>query len=85
LQRYFNQFLVFRLDGFAILSKFEIDGPRIKFQKKYLQSDAYQKAITAQKPLITEFATKAYANPANKNFLSRFISSLVSFTYFIKA
>ena len=67
----------FRLDGFAMLSKFEINGANVKFQKRYLQSEAYCKAISAQKPLITEFATKAYPNPANKNFFSRIISSLV--------
>lgn len=48
------------------------------FQKKFLQSDAYKRAMVAQKPVITEFGTKAYPDP-NKGLLSRLVHSIVSF------
>jgi hypothetical protein len=71
----FNHVLI--TDGYALLSKFEIKGNSVKFTKKYLQSDAYLKATLAERPLITEFGTKAYPNPSNKGLFCRLISSLV--------
>ncbi|CAL8110508.1 unnamed protein product [Orchesella dallaii] len=64
------------LDGYAIVSKFEIHGDKVSLHKKYLQSDAYKRAIAAQKPVITEFGTKAYPDP-NKGLLSRLVSSIM--------
>jgi len=64
------------LDGYAILSKFSIDGDMVKFEKKFLQSDAYQKAIKANKPLITEFGTSKHADPS-KSFFGRLVSAVM--------
>lgn len=66
--------------GYAILSKFEIEGNTVTFHKRYLQSDAFKRAIAAQKPVITEFGTKAYPDP-NKGLLSRLVHSIVSITF----
>ncbi|CAL8110510.1 unnamed protein product [Orchesella dallaii] len=64
------------LDGYAILTRFQIDKNSIKYDRKYLQTDAYKKALIAQKPVIAEFGTKAHPDPT-KNVLSRFIPSLM--------
>ncbi|ODN02416.1 Beta,beta-carotene 15,15'-monooxygenase [Orchesella cincta] len=64
------------LDGYAILTRFQIDKNTIKYDRKYLQTDAYKKALIAQKPVIAEFGTKAHPDPT-KNVLSRFIPSLI--------
>lgn len=45
--------------------------------KKYLQSDAYKKALLSKKPVFTEFGTRAYSD-VTKNIFSRVISSVVS-------
>jgi beta-carotene 15,15'-monooxygenase len=66
------------LDGYALLTKFEISSTNqsVTYCGKYLQSEAYKKAVRAGKPLITEFATKAFPDP-DKNIFTRFFSSLV--------
>ena len=61
-------------DGYAILSKFTIAGETVKFEKKYLQSDAYKKAGAAKRPVFTEFGTRAYSDP-NRSLLSRIVSA----------
>lgn len=60
----------------AILSKFEISKDYVTFQKKFLQSDSYKRAIRAQKPVVIEFGTKAYPEKG-KSLLSRFMSTIV--------
>ncbi|CAL8110503.1 unnamed protein product [Orchesella dallaii] len=64
------------LDGYALISKFEIHNKTIVFEKKYAQTDAYKKAMALQKPAISEFGTRAQAD-AKKGFLSRVISTLL--------
>lgn len=76
-QRKIDNKLWYLLTGYAILSKFEIQGKFVTFHKKFLQSDAYRRALAAQKPVITEFGTKAYPDP-NKGLISRLVSSIVS-------
>lgn len=65
------------LDGYALLSKFEIkNGAKVTMEKKYLESDAYKKALIAQKPVITEFGTKPSPDPT-KSFFSKMVPSVV--------
>ena len=67
------------MDGYAIISKFEIDEDEVKFTKKFLETDAYKKAMIAQKPVVCEYATQNSSDPTKSRF-SRFIpTSLVSF------
>jgi hypothetical protein len=47
------------------------------FSKRFLQSDAYKKAVAVGRPVFTEFGTKSYPDPC-KNLFSRLMSSLVS-------
>lgn len=62
----------------ALLQRFEITKDFVKFEKKYLQSDAYKRSVAAGRPLINEFATVAQRDP-NKGFFSRMVSTLVRF------
>jgi carotenoid cleavage dioxygenase-like enzyme len=65
------------LDGYALISKFEIQGNgKVRYEKKFLESDAYKKALLAQKPVIGEFGTKSSPDPT-KGFFSKMIPSLV--------
>jgi carotenoid cleavage dioxygenase-like enzyme len=45
-------------DGYAILTKFDIMGDKIKLKMKYLESEAYKRALTAKKPMVLEFGTR---------------------------
>ena len=67
------------LDGYCIIQKYDINGPdrTVTFKTKYLESNAYQRALIAQKPVITEFGTQAYAE-AGKGFFSRVFTNIVS-------
>jgi len=67
------------LDGYAMLSSFEISPGEgsIRFHKRFLQSDAYKRSMAAKKPVINEFATRAYPDP-NKGIFSRVMTGLVS-------
>lgn len=65
--------------GYGLLSKFEIKEDTISFQKKYVESDAYKKAMALQKPALNEFGTRAQADN-KKGFLSRVIATLVCYT-----
>lgn len=62
-------------DGFAVLYKFTIKNGKVTFSKRFLQSDAYKKALGAGKPVFTEFGTKAHTDPS-KGLLSRMISTV---------
>ncbi|CAG7732668.1 unnamed protein product, partial [Allacma fusca] len=64
------------LDGYAMIAKFDITPERVTFQKKYLQSDSYKRAIAAQRPVITEFGTPACSDP-NKSLFSKFVTALM--------
>lgn len=52
---------------------------QVTFTKRFLQSDAYKKAVAVGRPIFTEFGTKAFPDPC-KNLFSRMMSSLVSVT-----
>ncbi len=64
------------LDGYGLISKFEIGDGKVRFEKKFLESDAYKKALIAQKPVIQEFGTKSSSDPT-KGFFSKMIPTLV--------
>jgi carotenoid cleavage dioxygenase-like enzyme len=64
------------LDGYAMLSKFSIEGDIVTFEKKYLQSDAFTRAKKANKPLITEFGTSKQTDP-NKSLFGRLVSAIM--------
>jgi carotenoid cleavage dioxygenase-like enzyme len=64
------------LDGYAIVSKFAIENDVVTFEKKFLQSDAYKKAMIAQKPVVAEFAPKSSPDPT-KSFFSKMIPSVI--------
>ncbi len=50
------------LDGYAIISKFTLDGSNVTLEKKYLESDAYKRANQAGKNVINEFGTRYWVN-----------------------
>ena len=52
---------------------------QVTFTKRFLQSDAYKKAVAVGRPVFTEFGTKAFPDPC-KNLFSRMMSTLVSVT-----
>jgi carotenoid cleavage dioxygenase-like enzyme len=64
-------------DGYAVISKFELNGGHVTFDKKFLNSEAYQRASNAGRPCVTEYGTKAYSDPA-KSFFAKLIPNLVS-------
>lgn len=59
-----------------MLSKFTFDGDLVKYEKKFLQSDAYQRAMKAKRPVITEFGTSKQADP-NKSLFGRLVSAIM--------
>ncbi|KAL0275228.1 UNVERIFIED_CONTAM: hypothetical protein PYX00_003154 [Menopon gallinae] len=63
-------------DGFAVLINFRINNGKVEFSKKFLQSDAYKKAMANGKPVFTEFGTKAYTD-SNQTFFSRLKNALL--------
>ncbi|PNF43183.1 hypothetical protein B7P43_G15677 [Cryptotermes secundus] len=63
-------------DGYAVLYKFDIQKGKVTFTKRFLQSDAYKKAVAVGRPVFTEFGTKSYPDPC-KNLFSRMMSSLI--------
>lgn len=62
-------------DGQALLHKFDLKGGQVTYHRKFLRTDAYVRAMTEKRIVITEFGTAAYPDPC-KNIFSRF------FTYF---
>jgi len=63
-------------DGYAVIYKFDIHKGKVTFTKRFLQSDAYKKAVAVGRPVFTEFGTKAFPDPC-KNLFSRMMSSLM--------
>ena len=65
-------------DGMAILTSFKVDGEKkiVHLKKKFLQSEAYQKAKANGKIIVTEYGTAGASDP-QKGMVSKFISSLV--------
>lgn len=67
------------LDGFAILSKLEINGGKVKLAKKYPQTESYQKAIELGKPYFMEYGTTAKREGSKTGgFLSKLVTTFVS-------
>uniref|UniRef100_A0A672YTQ2 Retinal Mueller cells isomerohydrolase-like n=1 Tax=Sphaeramia orbicularis TaxID=375764 RepID=A0A672YTQ2_9TELE len=62
-------------DGQAIIHKFDLKNGQVTYYRKFIKTDAYVRAMTENRVVITEFGTAAYADPC-KNIFSRF------FTYF---
>jgi len=69
-------------DGYAILSKYEINGESVTFQTKFLETEAYKKALIAQRPVYAEFGTKSSDDPT-KGFFSKCMPSLVRFNFIL--
>lgn len=64
------------LDGYAIVSKFHVSGQSVKFEKKFLQSEAFKRATKAGRPCICEYGTRAYSDP-NRSWMSRLYNTIV--------
>ncbi|XP_062308585.1 retinal Mueller cells isomerohydrolase-like isoform X1 [Osmerus eperlanus] len=62
-------------DGQALMHKFDLKNGHVTYYRKFLKTDAYVRAMTEKRVVITEFGTAAYPDPC-KNIFSRF------FTYF---
>uniref|UniRef100_A0A3Q2EBH3 Retinoid isomerohydrolase RPE65 b n=1 Tax=Cyprinodon variegatus TaxID=28743 RepID=A0A3Q2EBH3_CYPVA len=62
-------------DGQALMHKFDLKGGQVTYFRKFIRTDAYVRAMTEKRVVITEFGTVAYPDPC-KNVFSRF------FTYF---
>ncbi|XP_037512559.1 carotenoid-cleaving dioxygenase, mitochondrial-like [Rhipicephalus sanguineus] len=63
-------------DGAAILSSYEIHKGKVYYSSRYLESEAYKKMSTVNRPVVTEFGTKCYPDPC-KNIFSRFFAAMV--------
>uniref|UniRef100_A0A8K9USY5 Retinoid isomerohydrolase RPE65 n=1 Tax=Oncorhynchus mykiss TaxID=8022 RepID=A0A8K9USY5_ONCMY len=62
-------------DGQALMHKFDLKNGHVTYYRKFVKTDAYVRAMTEKRVVITEFGTAAYPDPC-KNIFSRF------FTYF---
>ncbi|XP_078114526.1 retinal Mueller cells isomerohydrolase-like isoform X1 [Sander vitreus] len=62
-------------DGQALMHKFDLKDGQVTYYRKFIKTDAYVRAMTENRIVVTEFGTAAYPDPC-KNIFSRF------FTYF---
>uniref|UniRef100_A0A672KSU1 Retinoid isomerohydrolase RPE65 n=1 Tax=Sinocyclocheilus grahami TaxID=75366 RepID=A0A672KSU1_SINGR len=62
-------------DGQALMHKFDLKDGHVTYYRRFIRTDAYVRAMTEKRIVITEFGTAAYPDPC-KNIFSRF------FTYF---
>ncbi|XP_030640344.1 retinal Mueller cells isomerohydrolase [Chanos chanos] len=62
-------------DGQALIHKFDLKDGHVTYYRRFVRTDAYVRAMTEKRIVITEFGTAAYPDPC-KNIFSRF------FTYF---
>uniref|UniRef100_A0A8C6PLU3 Retinoid isomerohydrolase n=1 Tax=Nothobranchius furzeri TaxID=105023 RepID=A0A8C6PLU3_NOTFU len=60
-------------DGQALMHKFDLKNGQVTYFRKFVKTDAYVRAITEKRVVITEFGTFAYPDPC-KNIFSRFFS-----------
>ncbi|XP_049587997.1 retinal Mueller cells isomerohydrolase isoform X2 [Syngnathus scovelli] len=60
-------------DGQALLHKFDLKNGQVTYSRKFLKTDAYVRAMTENRVVITEFGTAVYPDPC-KNIFSRFFS-----------
>uniref|UniRef100_H0VPN1 Retinoid isomerohydrolase n=1 Tax=Cavia porcellus TaxID=10141 RepID=H0VPN1_CAVPO len=60
-------------DGQALLHKFDFKEGHVTYYRRFIRTDAYVRAMTEKRIVITEFGTYAYPDPC-KNIFSRFFS-----------
>uniref|UniRef100_A0A8D3E3S3 Retinoid isomerohydrolase n=1 Tax=Scophthalmus maximus TaxID=52904 RepID=A0A8D3E3S3_SCOMX len=60
-------------DGQALMHKFDFKNGEVTYLRKFIRTDAYVRAITEKRVVITEFGTFGYPDPC-KNIFSRFFS-----------
>ncbi|GAA6093221.1 retinoid isomerohydrolase isoform X1 [Tachysurus ichikawai] len=60
-------------DGQALMHKFDFSNGQVTYFRRFIKTDAYVRAITENRIVITEFGTCAYPDPC-KNIFSRFFS-----------
>ncbi|MEQ2241627.1 Retinal Mueller cells isomerohydrolase [Ilyodon furcidens] len=58
-------------DGQALMHKFDLKGDQVTYFRKFIKTDAYVRAMTENRVVITEFGTVAYPDPC-KNVFSRY-------------
>ncbi|XP_037081171.1 beta,beta-carotene 9',10'-oxygenase-like [Pollicipes pollicipes] len=63
-------------DGLAMVCRFAVGAGHVTIQKRFVQSDAYKKAVKHNKLIYTEFGTRGHPDPS-KNFISRMVSSIL--------
>uniref|UniRef100_A0A8C5G054 Retinoid isomerohydrolase n=1 Tax=Gouania willdenowi TaxID=441366 RepID=A0A8C5G054_GOUWI len=61
-------------DGQALMHKFDFKNGQVTYYRKFVRTDAYVRAITEKRVVITEFGTFAYPDPC-KNIFSRLFFS----------
>ncbi|XP_061635697.1 retinal Mueller cells isomerohydrolase-like isoform X2 [Phyllopteryx taeniolatus] len=60
-------------DGQALIHKFDLKNGQVTYYRKFLKTDAYVRAMTENRVVVTEFGTAMYPDPC-KNIFSRFFS-----------
>ncbi|XP_007480468.2 retinoid isomerohydrolase isoform X2 [Monodelphis domestica] len=60
-------------DGQALLHKFDFKDGRVTYHRRFIRTDAYVRAMTEKRIVLTEFGTCAFPDPC-KNIFSRFFS-----------
>uniref|UniRef100_A0A8C6SI69 Retinoid isomerohydrolase n=1 Tax=Neogobius melanostomus TaxID=47308 RepID=A0A8C6SI69_9GOBI len=63
-------------DGQALMHKFDFKNGQVTYYRKFVKTDAYVRAITEKRVVITEFGTFAYPDPC-KNIFSRYVFLLL--------
>ncbi|KAG9350879.1 hypothetical protein JZ751_024768 [Albula glossodonta] len=59
-------------DGQALMHKFDFKNGQVTYYRKFVKTDAYVRAMTEKRVVITEFGTAAYPDPC-KNIFSRHV------------
>ena len=57
-------------DGYGVVLRAEISEDSVKLEVKHVKSDAYKKAVKAQRTVLTEFGTPS-SNDDSKGFFSK--------------
>ncbi|CAH1232194.1 BCO1 [Branchiostoma lanceolatum] len=60
-------------DGMALIHKFHIQNGDVRYQSKFLRSDAYVQGLEQKRIVMSEFGTSAYPDPC-KSIFSRMFS-----------
>ena len=63
-------------DGLAMVCRFAVSGGGATLQKRFVESDAYKKAIKYKKTIFTEFGTRGHPDPS-RGFFSRLVASIL--------